>query len=158
MREPGSGPPREPRRGTIDAVESPHSAVSVVYRLTREDGAEIDVAGSVWEAVLERAYQNGWRPSGTGAPWEPGGKVLRVAVIGDATSQRSWPEFDYFSASSQHVYSEDAFELGAAVLRGTRRTDEEGAPESKREALLSRVGSFARYGGFVIGRVPARAP
>ena len=125
-----------------------------MYRLTREDGAEIDVASSVWEAALERAYQNGWRPSGTGAPWGPEKRISRMAVICDATSQRAWPEFDYFSANSQHVYPDDAFELGAAVLRGARRADPGGAPESRREALLSSVGSFARSGGFVIGRVP----
>jgi hypothetical protein len=138
-------------------LDHPHSALSVVYRLTREDGAELDVAGSVWEAVLERAYQNGWRPSGTGAPWEPDGKTSRVPTIGDPTSPKAWPEFDYFSASSQHVYAEDAFQLGAAVLRGARRADESVSPESKRETMLSRVGSFARFGAFVIGRVPGRA-
>ncbi len=141
-------------------MEPSLSSLPVKYRLTREDGAELDVPGSVWEAVLARAYHHGWRPSGTGAPWEPGGKVSRVATIGDATGPKAtkWAASDYFSASSQHVYAADAFELGAAVMRGSRRADDTSTPEAKKEALLSRVGSFARIGGFVIGRAPDRAP
>ena len=125
----------------------------------REDGVEIDVTGSLWEAVLERAYRNGWRPAGTGAPWEPDAITARIATIDDPDGQKSprWPESDYFSASMQHVYAADALALGVAVLRGIpRRKGESGQSDTRREAGLSRVASFARNGGFVIGQAPAR--
>ena len=113
--------------------------------------------GSLWEVVLERAYQNGWRPSGTGAPWNPEGRTSSVATIGKPAGHNSgrWPESDYFSASSQHVYAEDAFELGTAVMRGLSRVREESDSRNpRRDGGLSQVATFVREGGFVIGRAP----
>lgn len=115
--------------------------------------------GSVWETVLERAYQNGWRPAGTGAPWEQGGRTARIPTIEDTQAEKSgrWPKFDYFSASSQRVHPADALALGVAVMRGvTPRTKESDPADRRAEAGLSRIASFARIGGFVIGRAPAR--
>jgi hypothetical protein len=108
---------------------------------------------------LERAYQNGWRPAGTGAPWQPDERQARVATIIQETrgeKRGRWPESDYFSASLQHVYVADALALGMAVMRGRRPTSEFVGPDPKRETAFSRIGSFARRGGFVIGRAPAR--
>ncbi len=138
---------------------NPQSALSIKYRLMREDGVEIDVTGALWEAVLERAYRNGWRPAGTGAPWAPDAITPRIATIDDPHGQKParWRESDYFSASRQHVYAADALALGIAVLRGIPRRKAESVPsDTRRESELSRVGSFARIGGFVIGRAPPR--
>jgi hypothetical protein len=159
--EPGRTPAARSRpRYDGRIAHETHSAPPVKYRLTRDDGAELDVPGSLWEVVLERAYLNGWRPSGTRAPWEADQRSPRVATIPDASLPKTarWPESDYFSASSQHVYAEDAFELGTAVMRGhPRRAEEDFLPDPKKEAVLSRVASFARIGGFVIGRAPDRS-
>jgi len=141
-------------------ADGPHSAFAFKYRLTRDDGAELDVPGSLWEAVLERAYLNGWRPSGTGAPGEAEVKTARLATIVDAQSpgRRRWPEADYFSASSQRVYAADALEFASAVLHGLPpRTGATVPSDPRKEASMSRIASFARIGGFVIGRASARA-
>ena len=111
------------------------------YRLTRDDGAQIDVAGVVWESVLELAYRYGWRPTGTDAP--------RTSALS------RWTRADYFSASSQYVRAVDARELGTAALRGDADRGG-GTPdrEAKRDAGVRKVADFARFGGFVIGRAP----
>ena len=127
------------------------------YRLTRDDGVEIDVPGVLWESVLERAYRNGWKPSGTDAPWDTDPRARKVATLGDAPAQKGgrWPNSDYFSACSQRVRAADARELGAAVIRGARgRAADDLSPEAKRDAGVRRVADFARAGGFVIGRAP----
>jgi hypothetical protein len=129
------------------------------YRLTRDDGVEIDVPGGLWESVLERAYLNGWKPSGTGAPWDPTGRSART-TIADSPPRRGgrWPQSDYFSACSQYVYAEDALELGSAVIRGGSHAPvETGANDSREDAGIRRVAAFARIGGFVIGRAPERS-
>jgi hypothetical protein len=122
------------------------------YRLTRDDGAEIDVPGVLWESVLERAYRNGWIPSGTDAPWGTNRPTAKLATLGDAPAQKGgrWPNSDYFSACSQYVRAADARELGAAAIRaaGTPRAD------VKHDAGVRKVADFARDGGFVIGRAP----
>jgi hypothetical protein len=142
------------------------------YRLTRDDGVEIDVPGVLWESVLERAYWNGWRPSGTDAPWDADRRAGKVATLGDAPVLKGgrWPHSDYFSACSQYVRAADARELGAAVMRGGRtgrargagddRPEADAVPDAKRDAGVRRVADFARVGGFVIGRAPEpeRAP
>ena len=102
------------------------------YRLTRDDGVEIDVPGVVWESTLARAYRNGWKPAGTAAPARQGGR---------------WAESDYFSTSSQHVREADALELGTAVIDPL-------AAEGPDPTGIQRVGAFARRGGFTIGRAP----
>ncbi|MFN0008364.1 MAG: hypothetical protein ACKVXR_10680 [Planctomycetota bacterium] len=127
------------------------------YRLTRDDGAEIDVPGVLWESVLERAYRNGWIPSGTQAPWGTDRPVSRMATLGDAPAQKGgrWPNSDYFSACSQYVRAADARELGAAAMRArTVRADGAPHPDFKHDAGVRKVADFARDGGFVIGRAP----
>jgi len=127
------------------------------YRLTRDDGAEIDVPGVLWESVLERAYRNGWRPSGTDAPWATDRPAARAATLADAPAQKGgrWPNSDYFSACSQYVRASDARELGTAAMRARReRADGAPHPDLKHDAGVRKVADFARDGGFVIGRAP----
>jgi len=127
------------------------------YRLTRDDGAEIDVPGVLWESVLARAYRNGWRPSGTEAPWDLDGRTRKraLAVTVPAGGAERWRESDYFSARSQYVRPADAHELGAAVMRGSAARPSQSDPlADKRDAGERRVAAFARVGGFVIGRAP----
>ena len=130
------------------------------YRLTRDDGVEIDVPGVLWESVLERAYRNGWVPSGTDAPWAPDrrtARTARMATIGDLPAQKGgrWPNSDYFSACSQYVRASDARELGTAAMRSRKmRADGAAHPDVKHDAGVRRVADFARDGGFVIGRAP----
>ena len=132
------------------------------YRLTRDDGAEIDVPGVLWESVLERAYRNGWRPSGTRAPWDPSGRTAHTALA-DAPARPTlkggrWPGSDYFSACSQYVHASDALELASAVIRSGRRSPDEATHfETREDAGIRRVAAFARIGGFLIGRAPDRS-
>ena len=124
------------------------------YRLTRDDGAEIDVPGVVWESTLERAFRNGWKPAGTDAPWAPrsrsaGAKSSTRATTSDARGRQGgrWPESDYFSASSQYVRESDALELGTAVI-------DMQSSDARDPTGIQRVGAFVRRGGFTIGRAP----
>lgn len=132
------------------------------YRLTRDDGAEIDVPGVVWESALARAYRNGWRPCGTEAPWNVEARSGRTAPAAGATHASKggrWPAADYFSAREQYVRAADARELGAAVMRG--RVPAASPPDPlavRRDASELRVATFARSGGFVIGRAPDSTP
>jgi hypothetical protein len=132
----------------------------MMYRLTRDDGVEIDVPGVLWESVLERAYRNGWRPCGTEPPWSLEGRPHRSSPDESFPAARGgrWAGSDYFSARSQYVRGGDARELGAAVMRGGAKdpapSDAAGA---RRDAGERRVAAFARFGGFVIGRAPAPA-
>ena len=127
------------------------------YRLTRDDGVEIDVPGVLWESVLARAYHNGWRPTGTEAPWATDRLRTRGPTLGDAPAQKGgrWPNSDYFSACSQYVRAADARELGTAAMRA-RPGRADGAPHAdvKHDAGVRKVADFARDGGFVIGRAP----
>ena len=124
------------------------------YRLTRDDGVEIDVSGVLWESVLERAYRNGWKPGGTQAPWAPDRRTAPSSTLGDPPAQKGgrWPGSDYFSACSQYVRAADARELGSAAMRPRGRTA--GQADVQPDAGVRRVADFARDGGFVIGRAP----
>ena len=130
------------------------------YRLTRDDGVEIDVPGVLWESVLDRAYRNGWKPGGTEAPWAADRGSVHASTIGDPPAQKGgrWPGSDYFSACSQYVRAADAHELGTAAMRS--RGKAAGHADRKHDAGVRRVADFARDGGFVIGRAPEmhRAP
>lgn len=127
------------------------------YRLTRDDGVEIDVPGVLWESVLERAYLNGWHPSGTDAPWARDRRGERAPMRCVATLQPGgrWPNSDYFSARSQYVGAADARELGTAAMRGSPdRADRASRIDCRRDAGVRKVADFALDGGFVIGRAP----
>jgi hypothetical protein len=132
------------------------------YRLTRDDGAELDIPGVVWESALERAYRNGWRPGGTEAPWSVearSGKLAQAADARPASRGARWSAADYFSARSQYVRSADARELGAAVIRGRVSPPDPSDPlAARRDASELRVAAFARRGGFVIGSAPDSPP
>jgi hypothetical protein len=134
----------------------------VNYRLTRDDGVEIDIPGRVWESALERAYRNGWRPSGTEAPWSAQARPGKSAPSDDTRSASNggrWPAADYFSTSSQYVRSEDARELGAAVMRGRVAPADPPDPLAiRRDATERRLAAFAGRGGFVIGSAPNSSP
>ena len=132
------------------------------YRLTRDDGAEIDIPGVVWESALERAYRNGWRPSGTEAPWSVearSGKAAQATGARRSSQGGRWSAADYFSARSQYVRSADARELSAAVIRGRVSPPDPSDPLAvRRDASELRVAAFARRGGFVIGSAPETSP
>ena len=133
------------------------------YRLTRDDGVEIDVPGVLWESVLERAYRNGWIPSGTDAPWAPERHASRPPTLGDPPARKGgrWPNSDYFSACSQYVRRADAHELGTAAMRSRERVPGGvSSRDPKQDAGVRKVADFVRDGGFVIGRAPEpdRAP
>jgi hypothetical protein len=127
------------------------------YRLTRNDGVEIDVPGIVWESVLALGYRNGWRPSGTEAPRAVSRSAPRAATFGDPPKLGGarWVSSDYFSACCQYVRTADARELGAAAMRG-RHEQEAGCDPAaaKHDAGIRKVARFAQDGGFVIGRAP----
>jgi hypothetical protein len=136
------------------------------YRLTHDDGVAIDVPGVLWESVLERAYWNGWRPSGTDAPWataRPAGKspALKAPTPSDAPPGKGgrWANSDYFSTCSQYVRAADAWELGTAATRA-RPARDDGTPHAdcRHDAEVRKVADFARDGGFVIGRAPNHDP
>jgi hypothetical protein len=136
------------------------------YRLTHDDGITIDVPVALWESVLERAYRNGWRPSGTEAPWANErlarkATALKVATASDPPPVRGgrWSNSDYFSACSQYVRAPDAWELGTAAMRlRPPRADGIARPDDRHDAGVRKVADFARDGGFVIGRAPDHAP
>ena len=143
------------------------------YRLTRDDGALLQVAASAWEGALELAYLFGWQPAGTEAPeggsWRQRSSVSQVLV---------WDSQDYFSHLLQHVRRDDACSLASGVARalehmtdrgssrgGTRREVgagplsplpsrasalAEGLSVAKRKAMRQLV-VFANSGGFTIG-------
>jgi hypothetical protein len=121
----------------------------VKYRLTRDDGSQLDVAGILWECFLELAYTNGWRPSGTDAPRDG------VSGVAPVIGASRWTRSDYFSASSQYVRAADACALGTAALHGQDgRGDESTQSQRKRGAEVRKLASFAQCGGFIIGRAP----
>ena len=136
--------------------DGPKNQTMVKYRLERDDGAEIDVQGGVWETVLELAYMNGWVPAGT---QEPRNDSWRRAPLGTATrttylAPRPWRTGDYFSGVGQYVRPSDASAMAAAVLRGlptNGRTEEDPRDRTRPERD---VAHFARGGGFVIGKRP----
>ena len=129
------------------------------YRLTHDDGLTVEVAESVWEALLERAYRNGWRPSGTEPPRS------RVVRCGEGAPEASrpqsarartivgprWASSDYFSASSQYVSAEDARLLGCAALARTEASKATAEPGQESPEAILRVARFALHGGFEIG-------
>jgi len=73
----------------------------VVYRLSRDDGANLQVNETVWEAALAVAFAHGWKPAGT-----------------KRAGRSAWNAQDYFSRGSQRVLGEDAMKLASALLRG----------------------------------------
>jgi hypothetical protein len=138
------------------ALDAPLT-LTLKYRLTRDDGVEIDVPGSVWESVLELGYRGGWRPSGTDAPGTTDRGMSKASMFGGAPAITGgrWVSSDYFSACCQHVRAADARELGTAAMRGSHdRANGSDPSDSKRDAGVRKVANFAQDGGFVIGRAP----
>lgn len=104
-----------------------------VYRLTRDDGVELRVSGSIWEAALELAYLYGWRPVGTEAPQTEAWRGRRSPSRG-----RVWDSQNYFSNDSQHVRQDDARALAEAVLRALLRIPDRGfLGEGRRSAVAA---------------------
>lgn len=60
-----------------------------------------------WRYLLELAHDNGWEPSGTGAPPQ----------YRDARDEEKWDAMDYFSPAHQLVGNEDAARMAAALQR-----------------------------------------
>jgi hypothetical protein len=139
-----------------------------MYRLTRDDGAELRLGANLWESALELAYLFGWKPSGTETPHIDVWREQRPGYPAAA-----WDRGDYFSRAAQRVGTSDARALSEAVLRALRRVPEgsssgedpraplspvpsrasavsEGLSVAKRR-LLQRVAAFAAKGGFTIG-------
>ena len=133
------------------------------YRLTRDDGTEIDVQGALWESVLEIAFLNGWVPAGTEEPRTDSWRRAMAANVSQppVLAPRRWPSGDYFSGASQYVRPDDASSLAAAVLRAFPMSKvaatggngdapvSDGRPRPERGVAL-----FASGGGFVIGEKP----
>jgi hypothetical protein len=82
----------------------------MLYRLTRDDGAQHRLNGSLWEAALELAYLYGWRPAGTDPPRSSAPQACRPTA-------RTSGRLDYFSLQSQHVRQDDARRLAEALMR-----------------------------------------
>ena len=124
------------------------------YRLTRDDGVELDVPGALWESVLELAFRNGWKPAGTQEPRKSDWRRKGVGEVASPRESRVWPTGDYFSGQSQYVRPEDAWSLSAAVLRALP-TPENGSEEVdlRRKGGARGLAVFARSGGFFIGQV-----
>lgn len=134
------------------------------YRLTRDDGTEMDVQGALWESVLEIAFLNGWVPAGTEEPRTDSWRRAMATNVRQppVLAPRPWPSGDYFSGASQYVRPDDASSLAAAVLRAfpmSRVVATNGAgnppPASERPRPERGVALFASGGGFVIGEKPA---
>ncbi len=123
-----------------------------MYQLSREDGRNLRVNDTVWEAALAVAFANGWIPAGT-----------------RRTGQPAWNAQDYFSRRSQRVVGEDALELASALVRGLllRVGHDHPAPSGAAEGagatpvlapgmtqrqrhLLRGIAVFVRGGGFTI--------
>jgi hypothetical protein len=138
-----------------------------MYRLTRDDGAELTVSGSAWEAALELASLYGWKPEGT--------EAARARAQGrqEGAGASYWNRLDYFSRESQRVGNRDARSLGESVLRALARIPDHGASAESpspghrsvlpsrlsanaegmtahRRKLLHRLAKFADCGGFRI--------
>jgi hypothetical protein len=96
-----------------------------MYRLTRDDGVELRVSGSIWEAALELAYLYGWRPAGTQTPQTEAWRGRRLP-----SSAPAWDSQDYFSRESQRVGRDDARFLAEAVLRALLHIPD-GGPRSE---------------------------
>jgi len=120
------------------------------YRFIRDDGAVIDMPGSLWESLLARAFRNGWEPLGTECPrtgeWLPAGSPPC-----DSAGLRAWPAADYFSTRRQYVRPDDAWALGEAVLRAEPVSPDPGDRlERRRDLVCRKVARFAGQGGFLI--------
>lgn len=83
-----------------------------MYRLTRDDGVELQMNGDLWESALELACLYGWTPAGT----QTAQAVPRRAMP-NVMSKALNLSRDYFSLESQHVGRGDARQLADAVLR-----------------------------------------
>ena len=86
---------------------------NTTYRLTREDGEKISVAGYTWESALELGFLYGWKPAGT----EPPGTT---AWLHRSPMEALWDRGDYFSCQHQRVAEADACALSEAVLAALR--------------------------------------
>lgn len=95
-----------------------------MYRLTRDDGSQILINGSIWESALEIAYAYGWRPAGTEAPQTSAWLQRRSASRGLV-----WDRGDYFSCESQHVKYNDALALAGAIARALREIPDRVGPD-----------------------------
>lgn len=144
-----------------------------MYKLTRDDGVDLQLNGSIWEYALELAFLYGWKPAGTEMP-------RTLAWLGpEKPSGMAWNSRDYFSRDQQHVGRGDARALAEAVLRALRhipaladgevRSAGEGvstSPIPSRASALAdglsafqrrgvnRFAKFAVRGGFTIGEAP----
>lgn len=142
-----------------------------MYRLTRDDGAELQVIGSAWESALELASLYGWRPAGTESP------ESRPRLRSDGRPRTdAWDRMDYFSYGSQRVGGLDARSFAESVLRAlahipdrephaeapSRSASPRSSPlpsrhsavaegmSAPRRRLLRRLAAFAGRGGFRI--------
>jgi hypothetical protein len=142
-----------------------------VYRLTRDDGAELQVTGNVWESALELASLYGWEPAGTESP-----EIRDRVSPDDRRRALAWDRMDYFSYESQRVGPCDARALAESVIRALADIPErefcsdatvreaarralslpsrhsavvEGMSAPRRK-LLRRLAAFADRGGFLI--------
>ncbi len=83
-----------------------------MYRLTRDDGVELQMNGDLWESALELACLYGWTPAGTKTA-----QAARRRTMPSVMSKALNLSRDYFSVESQHVERGDARQLADAVLR-----------------------------------------
>jgi hypothetical protein len=138
------------------------------YRLSRDDGARLDVHGSAWEAALELAYLYGWHPAGTETPQTDAWRNSRPSSAGPAL----WDAQDYFSRQLQHVGQRDARALAQALDRALHQIQDEGPAATRvharaspmpsrataraeglsvsRRTAIGRLAAFANAGGFTI--------
>jgi hypothetical protein len=123
------------------------------YQLTRDDGAQLEVPGAVWETVLELAFRNGWKPAGTAEPRSSGWRRGAAAEGASPRESRAWPSGDYFSGQSQYVRPSDASSMSSAILRGLPSPEDASIDVDQRRRSGARgVAVFARSGGFIIGQ------
>ena len=122
-----------------------------VYKLSRDDGSNLQVNETVWEAALALAFANGWVPAGT-----------------KRAGRSAWNEQDYFSRRSQRVLGEDGMKLSSALLRGLPERERDPRTSSgagngagaapvlaarmtdRQRHLLQDVASFVASGAFTI--------
>jgi hypothetical protein len=149
-----------------------------VYRLTRDDGTELRLSGSIWEDALELGFLYGWRPVGTETPRTEAWRCRR-----DPARVSTWDSRDYFSHESQHVGEVDAHSLARAIQRAllqipdcgsererssvsdgkeadspvpTRASTIAAGMSSPRKNQMRDFAAFASDGGFTIGSVAER--
>ena len=143
-----------------------------MYRLTRDDGAELCVSGNLWESALELGFLYGWKPVGTETPDTDAWRGRRPGLTSPV-----WDRSDYFSHHGQRVRAADARALSEAVLCALQHIPEVGPDEDRpsivetaptspvpsrasavadglsisKGKLMRRFAAFANAGGFTIG-------